>query len=337
MIRLGLLGVLAALTAAFGAGAQELEARPTEPVAVSTLAGATTPDALVEGPLRALVAASSTLTVEQADALLHESYDAFPTPTTRSRAFGVAALVASSAGRHELALAWSDWAIREAEQAPERDLLLAERLEEAVGMALAAGNPVLAREQARRAAGHAPGGRDDAESRSVVFARPGLSCPDVIEDAYLRTRAGAAQTEPGLLASASAECVYIPIQGPREAGFRLYAVRSFMALDERAREVVERGLEAREVEARAEIQRRLTGLSTMIEPLFLDGGGEGRLGYARYDRPGVDDVAAFAYAAAARDGVFYAAAASARDWAWPPEELGRRAAAGLAAALAVAP
>jgi hypothetical protein len=47
----------------------------------------------------------------------------------------------------------------------------------------------------------------------------------------------------------------------------------------------------------------------------------------------VDDVAAFSYATASRDGVFYAGAATARDWAWPPEKLNRRAQIGLNGAL----
>lgn len=348
-----LLGLLAQISIAATLGgplqAQELTAHPTDPVLAAPLTDTTDEPRLealdapaaggvpVQDPLHALIASSSTLSVAEADALLHEAYDAYPTPTTRSRAFGAAAEAASAAGRHELALAWTDWAITEAGRAPERDLLLALRLAEGVGVALAAGNPVLARDYVRRAAALAPGGRDDPAGRSVVFDRLGLVCPDVIENAYLRTRAAAEQTEPGLLATPSAECAYIPIQGRADRSFRIQAIRSFIDLEERTREVVEQGLGGREVETRRGLLQRLSTVTTTVEPLFLDDGSKGFLGYARHERPGVDDVAAFAYATAARDGVFYVGAASARVWDWPPEELGRRAALGLEAVLALEP
>lgn len=341
-----------ALWANPGAGgaalAQELAAHPTEPVISTELMDAVDELRLesIDGSeagsqeqdsLYALITSASTLSVAEAEALLNEAYDAYPTPTTRARAFGAAATAASSSGRHELALAWMDWAVTEAGQSPERELLLADLLAEGVGVALAADNPVVARAYVRQGAAHASGGRDDAAGRAVAFDRVKLVCPDVIADAYLRTRAAAMQNEPGLMSTPSAECAYVPIEGGADAGFRIYAVRSFIDLEERTREVAELGLGGPEVDERARLVRRLSSVTTVVDPLFIDGDPSGLLAYARHDRVGVDDVAAFAYATAARDGVFYAAAAAARDWAWPPEELGRRVEAGLLGVLAAEP
>ncbi len=346
------------LAAVFGVGAsaQELTARPADPVLAAPLGDATgepLPDLVMDArgaasfesapedamsaqaqdSLRALIASASVLSVAQAQALLDEAYAAYPTPTTRARAFGAAVEAASTAGRHELALAWMDWALTEADRSPEREALLTELLAQGVGVALAAGNPVLARDYVRRTAVHAPGGRDDPAARAVVFDRLKLVCPDVIENAYLRVRAEAMRTEPSLIATPSAECAYVPIEGARDAGFRIHAVRTFIDLEDRTDEVAEQGLDGREVEQRRELLRRLSTVTTVVVPLFLDDGAEGLLAYARHDRLGVDDVAAFSYATAARDGVFYAGAATAREWAWPPEELNRRAEIGLRGAL----
>jgi hypothetical protein len=311
-------------------------AAPAEAVLEAAL-GPMDPDAArSRDPLFELIAAGSDLPVQVADSLLHEAYDVYPTPTTRSRAFGLAASAALNAGRHDLALAWIDWAILEAEQAPERDRLLAERLVTAVGVAVAADNPALARSYVRRGGALTPGFRDDPDRRSVRFEALRLECPDVIEDRYLRTVASA-DPGVGVLTVPSARCAYAPIRGSPGVGdgggFTLHAVRTGMDLDARTEAVVEEGVDAKDVEARRTIARRLDFVDTQVTRLFLDER-EARLGYARHARRGVDDVAAFAYATALRDGVFYTAAATARVWDWPPEQLGARAETGLRIVLA---
>jgi hypothetical protein len=283
-------------------------------------------------PLYALVASRAELSVDDADALLREAYDAYPTSTSRSRAFALAAGAASNDGRHALALAWIDWAIREAEDAPDREALLAARLGEAIEVALAAGNPVLARDYTRRAAGQASGWRDVAARRAVRSEALALECPDVIADAFIRSAFESGRIGEGVVAAPTARCDYVPIVDPQGAGFVVLALRSHMDAEHRARELVETGLDAREVDVRAEIARRLPTVETAVEPFFREDG-KGFLGYARYSRPGVNEVAAFAYAAASRDGVFYAAAASGPVWDWRPAALGERASAGLGAVL----
>jgi hypothetical protein len=310
-------------------------AAPSAEVFESALAVAGGEAAAPRDPLYALLSAGRSVPVETADRLLHEVYDAYPTPTTRSRAFALAAETASEAGRHDLALAWIDWAIGEAERAPERERLLAERLGSGVAIARAAGHPVLGRGYARRAGGLAAHFSDIGARRSVRFDALALECPDVIGERFVRVRA---EADPGTgrLAVPWARCDYVPLAAARigddEGGFTLYAVRSRMNAKERTESVVDQGLDAREVEARRIIARRLNALDAQVIPLLLEGD-DALMGYARLWRLGVNDVAAFAYATAARGDAFYVGAASAPVWEWPPEALGRRAETALRTAL----
>jgi hypothetical protein len=333
-MRAAALSLFAAFSTWGAASAEDVtgpRAAPSALVAAAPLASVSERPRAPADPLDALLITTDALDTEAADTLLRDAYDAYPTATARSRAFALAAAAASSDGDHQLALAWTDWAIGQAEATPERDALLAERLREGVGIALAAGNPVLARSYVRRAGAIAVGWRDDPAGRGVRSEALGLYCPDVIDDRFIRVET-AADAPGGRVATGAARCRYVPLVATVSVELVLQATPSWLDAEDKTRGLMETGLGVGDADVRRAVAARLPERLTALDPIRV-GGAPAFLAYVRHTRLGVDEAASFAYAAARREGVYTAARVEGPVRDWPPEALGADAAAALAAAL----
>jgi len=280
--------------------------------------------------------AKETLSVAEAEAILAQAYGDHITPTERTRAFAAAADIASLHGAHAQALAWIDWAVRETSlvriDAPD----VAETTHAAaIRIALAAGDPLQTRDYVRRYAGLALGWEDDPARVGVRLSPLDADCPDVIEDHYVRLRIVFGAPVEGASRVRPVRCFYAPLNAaaaPVQFALELYVTRSWIPSRQRMRGAVEVGLDPADAAARATIAERLPVVTTRIERdrSISD---VGDIGYARYSRPGVDDVAMFVYATGSRDGTFVAARVFANTREWPPTALRARANAALASAL----
>lgn len=276
------------------------------------------------------------LSLAAATEALDEAYLQWPTSRSRARAFARAAQAAAEEGAYDIAFAWIDWGLREAAGVigPDSQAISAEILESAIALAVSVNNPVLARDYARAHAALAVAWRDDRERRRAVFDDVRAQCPDIIDNAWIRTRLGRdAASALGAATSsarAPARCRYESLLGRSDAVIDLYASVSWIEARDRIDGVIEAGLDPADRIAREEIARELP-VRIDVERARETSRGEGRLAFVRYSRPGADDVAAFAYLLYGGEGTLYVARVSAADWAWPPESLGDLAELGLEA------
>lgn len=275
-------------------------------------------------PLFALLAAREDISLEEAQALLTEAYDAQPTASARARAFSAAAEAAGRERAWDLAFAWIDWALRETDRMfVDAEATAAEVLETGARLAIDAGNPVLARTYVRRQAGLEAGWRDDPEGLQVTFEEFGAACPDLIAEDFVRIRierdavsavSGAGSARPG-------RCRYVHIRGEDEALIDMTATRSWIRPRDRIEGVVDVGLDRRDRDERAPLDRRLPLREQATRNLRF-GPLDGQIGFVRYTRPGSEEVASFVYLIVGGEGPYLAVRVRSSERTFPPERYG---------------
>jgi hypothetical protein len=276
------------------------------------------------GPLSALEDLAPEASIDEVEMLMERAYREQTTPSERARALGAAASFASGVGEHAQALAWIDWSIEQAELVRGDSAPMLETAHaDAISIALAADNPLQAREHARRYAELELAWADDPDRRAVRLDPYGVHCPDELADRFVRVRISQSVGAAGDQRARPTRCVYAPFASERaldQLEIELYAQRALAPAPRRIRGVVEAGLDPEDARVRAEIAERLPLLTTLVE---RDSGASdvGDVGYALYERRGVSEVRTIAYVVTQRDGALLAARVSANEYEWPPTRL----------------
>lgn len=315
-----LLPIGACLMGTGSAGAQQPDELLTLTSDDDQEANATTDDA--RDALQVLLRAEGELSAEEADALLRDAFDAWPTSTSRARAFGAAAAAAGERAPG-IAFAWIDWGLDEARAAGATGADIAVDLsEQGIMLAIRHDNPSLARRYAREQGELALDWSYDSEALSAVFSDLDAQCPDVIAHAWIRTRiARDAISATSASRYGAARCQYRHIRSASDYLMDFNASASWIDPRTRLEGVVEAGLDPAE---RVERETLAAQMPMQIHETRRDAieSGPAHVALVRQYSRTQNRAMTFAYALSGGEGTLYSVRVRAEaEWAWPPEDM----------------